>query len=128
MVFRFLLPLFIPLLLVATPGYFEPWGKDTDLIPPKKTLSTAPPTSNPLSQAAEKTILFHQDFISPLHGSRSNFRPTSSRYMLLAIRRHGLLLGIAKGLDRLIRENKDPWLYRTCIIESKIYKWDPVNK
>jgi putative component of membrane protein insertase Oxa1/YidC/SpoIIIJ protein YidD len=125
MVFRLLSILIFPLYLSATPGYFEPWGKDADLLPKRETLSTPPPSTNPLSLWAEKIILFHQDHISPLHGSRSNFRPTSSRYMLLAIRRYGFLTGTLLGLDRLMRENKDPWVYRTRKMDGKIYKWDP---
>ena len=92
MVFRFLLPLLIAAPLFAKPGYFEPWGKDSDLISHQKTLSTPSKSTNPLSQAAERVILFHQNVISPVDGPRSHFRPTSARYMLLAIRRHGLRL------------------------------------
>lgn len=106
------------------PGYFAPWGKDSDLVyhACEKPLA---PSSNPLSLAAEQIILFHQNIISPADGPRSHFRPTSARYMLLAIRRYGFFMGYLKGCDRLLRENKDPWVYRTRVINNKIYKWDP---
>ena len=117
--------LLLTLSLHATPsGYFPPWGKDSDLIPHSSSDNPAPRTDL-LCRAAEHTILFHQNIISPVDGPRSHFRPTSARYMLLAIRRHGFFKGYIKGCDRLLRENKDPWVYRTRRIGPKLYKWDP---
>ena len=115
----FLLPLF-----GDKAGYFLPWGKDSDLIP-SQTSSSPKPGTDLLSKTAEKVILFHQNVISPVDGPRSHFRPTSARYMLLAIRRHGFFRGYIKGCDRLLRENKDPWVYRTRVIDQVLYKWDP---
>lgn len=109
----------------AAAGYFEPWGRDKNLSIEEKTLSTPPKRRNPLSQAAERVILFHQNVLSPADGPRSHFRPTSARYMFLAMRRYGVLKGYLKGCDRLMRENKDPWVYRTISIDHKRYKFDP---
>ena len=116
---------FIKLELGATAGYFEPWGKDSDLISQNNIYTTPKPSQNLLNKAAEQVILFHQNVISPVDGPRSHFRPTSARYMLLALRRHGFLKGYIKGCDRLLRENKDPWVYRTRVINRTLYKWDP---
>lgn len=111
--------------LFADIGYVEPWGKNSDLVY-KKTLSTAPPKRfDPLTKVSEQVILFHQNILSPVDGPRSHFRPTSSRYMLLAIGRHGFLKGYLKGCDRLLRENSDPWVYRKTEIDGVTYKWDP---
>jgi uncharacterized protein len=111
--------------LVANgPGYFPPWGKDSELMFYEEDAPVAKRTDL-LSIAAEKVILFHQNVISPVDGPRSHFRPTSARYMLLAMRRHGFFIGYIKGCDRLLRENKDPWIYRTRTIDNVIYKWDP---
>lgn len=116
--------LLFPLYLQARVGYWEPWGKDADLKIPE------PPKSAPelsfMGKVAEKVILFHQNVISPVDGPRSDFRPTSSRYMLLAIRKHGFIKGYIMGCDRLLRENKDPWVYRTIDIDGNIYKYDPI--
>jgi len=46
-------------------------------------------------------IRFHQTFLSPISGPRSHFRPTSSRYMQLAMKRYGFVQGLLMGLDRL---------------------------
>ncbi len=131
MAFKFILKLFLCFLachcaLLSEIGYVEPWGKDQELIVRSPMMPPpAPPTRTLLAQALEQAILFHQNIISPVDGPRSHFRPTSSRYMLLAVRRHGLIKGIVMGCDRLLRENKDPWVYRTKTIDDQIYKWDP---
>lgn len=124
MVFRFIIVCSF-LSLFGAPAYVEPWGKDAALIK-SKPLSTAPPERfDPLTKVSEAIILFHQNILSPVDGPRSHFRPTSSKYMLLAIKRHGFLKGAIKGFDRLLRENSDPWVYRTITINHTIYKWDP---
>ncbi|MCB1117943.1 MAG: membrane protein insertion efficiency factor YidD [Chlamydiia bacterium] len=110
--------------LFSAPGYFEPWGKDANLVPSETTQAPAP-RKDPLSWTAEKLIAFHTHILSPVDGPRSDFRPTSSRYMLMAIRRHGFFKGFVMGCDRLMRENKDDWVYRTKVINGVKYKWDP---
>lgn len=121
--FKWLFFLFLSSKLCALPGYFEPWGKDADLA--QKQEKPAPYTLSPMGWMAEKAILFHQNVLTQVDGPRSHFRPTSSRYMLLAIRRHGFLKGFVMGCDRLLRENDDPWVYRTVLVDDKLYKWDP---
>ncbi|MCH9811646.1 membrane protein insertion efficiency factor YidD [bacterium] len=111
--------------LYALPGYHEPWGKHVDLMEQKKRWIAPPKRFDPLSKISEKMILFHQNVLSPVDGPRSHFRPTSSRYMLLAIKRYGFVKGSLKGFDRLLRENSDPWVYRTTQIDGVKYKWDP---
>lgn len=125
--FKFFLLLCLPILCHARPGYFEPWGKDADL----KYTETAPasPVSSPsfFVGMAEQVISFHQNILSPVDGPRSHFYPSSSQYMRLAMRKHGFIKGFFLGCDRLMRENKDEWVYRTIEIEDgRIMKYDPV--
>ncbi len=124
MLFKMLLFLLSISSLYALPGYYEPWGKNADLITHTKQ-ETPLPQLSPLGWIAEKTILFHQNVLTQVDGPRSHFRPTSSRYMLLAIRRHGFAKGFIMGCDRLLRENDEEWVYRTRLIDGKLYKWDP---
>lgn len=115
----------------ARAGYFEPWGKDGNLNYPKtkRTKYDLPEVKNPLVKyGMEKLVLFHQNIISPVDGPRSHFRPTSSRYMLVAMKRHGFIKGYIMGCDRLLRENSDPWVYRKREINGKVYKWDPTYR
>ncbi|MBM3184618.1 MAG: membrane protein insertion efficiency factor YidD [Chlamydiae bacterium] len=108
--------------LFANPGYFEPWGRDSDLRLPiqeeieKTTLAT---------RIADAIIWFHQEIISPVDGPRSHFRPSSSQYMKQAIHRYGFIKGFLMGCDRLLRENDDDWVYRTIEWNGQLYKYDP---
>jgi len=75
-------------------------------------------------------IRFHQTFLSPISGPRSHFRPTSSRYMQLAMKRYGFVQGLLMGLDRLMRENNEQWVYQKITVDGFEYKYDPaiINK
>jgi putative component of membrane protein insertase Oxa1/YidC/SpoIIIJ protein YidD len=126
--FFFLVLSVVPCVVYGEVGFCPPWGKDADLqiveATPQKTVSKA----SLMARFADKAILFHQNVISPVDGPRSHFRPTSSRYMQLAIQRNGFMKGFIMGCDRLLRENSDPWVYPTIEIDGSPYKWDPVRK
>lgn len=121
--FKFLL-LLLPLSLLAETGYVEPWGKDSSL-----TLKTEKKEKlqelSLIGKIANGIILFHQNVLTKADGSRSHFRPTSSRYMQLAIARYGFLKGYLMGCDRLLRENNEKWIYHTIIVNNVEYKYDP---
>lgn len=113
----------LPFYLFAYPGYFEPWGNECDL---KYQLEEK--TAADLSiatQIADRIIRFHQTVISPVDGPRSHYRPSSSRYMQLAMYRYGFLKGYIMGCDRLLRENDEEWVYRTIEEDGKTFKYDP---
>lgn len=115
----------IPLLLFAVPGYYEPWGKDTDVkhqIPSEEKISLSS-----LGCLMEQLIYFHQNVLSPVDGPRSHFKPSSSQYMLDAIHKYGFFKGYLMGCDRLLRENNDSWVYRTAIIEGERWKVDFID-
>ena len=116
-----LLPLFI-----FSYGFEEPWGKDVDLYHSqyiqKKEENKKPSI---LTKIANKIITFKQKVISPVDGPRSHFRPTSSKYMQLAMHRYGFFKGYIMGCDRLLRENNEKWVYRTIKIDGIEYKYDP---
>lgn len=121
-----MLTLLIPcLLLEARPGFIEPWGKDADIHLPTK--EEAPSKPSLLAKGAEKIIWLHQNIITHADGPRSHFRPCSSQYMKLAIHKHGFFKGFVMGCDRLLRENDDPWIYRTIEIDGITHKHDPVR-
>ncbi len=121
--FSLILACLLSSLIFAKPGYHEPWGKDAKML--THASDTPAARKDPFSWCAEKAINFHANIISPVDGPRSNFRPTSSRYMQLAIRRHGFIKGVVMGCDRLLRENADDWVYRERVINGVKYKWDP---
>lgn len=121
--FKIIFLIFLPCLLQAEIGYVEPWGTDSGLkYAPKNSPHKEHAPLSPAGWAAEQLILFHQHVITHIDGPRSHFDPTSSQYMLLAIRKYGFFKGFVMGCDRLLRENGDPWVYRTREINKKLYK------
>ncbi len=116
---------FLPIWLFSEVGYVTPWGQDALLCEdcPKSNHCTI--SLSPMGKVAEAIILFHHKFITQIDGPRSHFRPSSSTYMLQAIRKHGFVKGYLLGCDRLLRENEDPWAYRMRLVEGKLYKWNP---
>ncbi len=106
----------------AEKGFHTPWGKDANLrvVSPKKEKK-----SSLAAKTAGGIIHFYQNYLSPTTGARSNFRPTSSKYMELAIQRYGFLKGFVMGCDRLLRENNEKWIYPTLAEEQGGYKYDP---
>ncbi len=120
-----LLLLILSIPLFAEVGFVKPWGRDSELVPSTSLIPPLPEQSGLMTKLSEYIILFHQNIISPVDGPRSHFRPTSSRYMLLAMRRNGFIKGYIMGCDRLLRENKEEWVYRTVTINGETYKWDP---
>ena len=122
MLFRCLLIGFA-LQIEAKDPFLDPWGKDTVLLKPQQEET---PASNGLAtQIADVVIRFHQVVISPVDGPRSHFRPTSSRYMQLAMHRYGFLKGFLMGCDRLLREDEEEWIYPLIQIDGQTFKYDP---
>ncbi len=122
MVFRIIFFIFTFISLFAEQGFHVPWGKDHDL----KVLSKkVEKKSSFAAKTAGGVIRFYQNYLSPTTGARSNFRPTSSRYMQLAIQRYGFLKGFVMGCDRLLRENNEDWIYPTLGKDRGGYKYDP---
>lgn len=77
------------------------------------------------AQLAKSAIRFHQKVLSPVDGPRSHFYPCSSQYMKLAITKYGFFKGFCMGCDRLLRESKEPWIYRNIVINKTMIKYDP---
>ena len=114
---------FCALLIATGPGYFEPWGKDTELLHPPK--ATVQENTSIGVKIADLVIRFHQEVISPVDGPRSHFRPSSSQYMIQAMHNYGFFKGFIMGCDRLLRENDEEWCYRTIQEDGKVFKYDP---
>ena len=109
----------------ASPGFYEPWGKDSGLrAPPAKTEE---PKISFATRVADAVIRFHQTVISPVDGPRSHFKPSSSQYMHLAMHRYGFVKGFLMGCDRLLREHDEEWVYRKVVVDGKTFQYDPAN-
>ncbi|MGR3951886.1 MAG: membrane protein insertion efficiency factor YidD [Chlamydia sp.] len=79
------------------------------------------------SRLSSWIIAFHQQVLSSTDGPRSHFYPTSSDYMKRALQAHGAV-GYLLGMDRLLRENGDDWIYPMIKIGSSLRKYDPIPK
>ncbi|MCI0381464.1 MAG: membrane protein insertion efficiency factor YidD [Chlamydiae bacterium] len=125
--FRFFFILcFLNCCAFAEKGYIPPWGKDSDLISQNPAQPNPPPPNmSPMAKLGEMVVTFHQKYITQIDGPRSHYKPSSSEYMKQSIRKHGFIKGFIMGCDRLLRENGDPWIYRTVHYDGKIFKWDP---
>lgn len=101
----------------------DPWGKGCQLV--------CHPYERPekhCSFLGEELIRFHKKVISPADGPRSHHKPNSSQYTIDAMRKYGFFQGYLMGCDRLMRENEDPWIYKTVKDEKgETFKWDPVK-
>lgn len=51
------------------------------------------------------SVRVYQMTLSPLIGRQCRFHPSCSNYMILAIRKHGVMIGVAKGTWRVCRCN-----------------------
>jgi putative component of membrane protein insertase Oxa1/YidC/SpoIIIJ protein YidD len=123
--FKLLVLILLPILSYARPGFYEPWGKNTDLAYIPEDSPRPAPRRSLAVRTAEHIILFHQNVLSPVDGPRSHFRPSSSSYMMLAMQKHGFFKGFIMGCDRLMRENSDEWVYRKIEEDGKLFKYDP---
>lgn len=89
---------------------------------PKKTIVS------PFQMAALWLVALHQNHLTHIDGPRSHFLPCSSSYMKQALTRYGFFKGSLLGLDRLLRENSQGWVYdRQTINEDTYIKLDPVR-
>ena len=90
----------------------SPWGIDSELSSlTREDIQSQRPKQHPAQSACGAMIRFFQNYIGPIDGPRSSFYPTSSQYALEAIQKYGVFHGIALGCDRLMRENRDVWVY-----------------
>ncbi len=101
----------------------EPWGKDATLT--RRVIKKPPSVS---FSPGLYLICFHQQMLSEADGPRSHFVPSSSEYMRQAILYWGAGEGFVLGCDRLLRENDDPWVYRTKKLRCGYLKWNPVPR
>lgn len=53
--------------------------------------------------AAIGLVKIYQRGLSPLLGKNCRFQPTCSHYMIDAINKYGLLIGVGKGIWRIMR-------------------------
>jgi putative membrane protein insertion efficiency factor len=68
----------------------------------------------------------YQVMVSPADGRSCRFFPSCSTYMLQAVHRHGPLIGVVMGLER-VQRNHDGWQYTPCRYQGVSLLLDPVE-
>ena len=81
----------------------------------------------PLKNTLLYGLKLYQSAISPVIGSRCSMYPSCSHYSILAIRKHGGLIGFTMSVDRLMHEAEE--LQSGPIIENngRYLIFDPVE-
>lgn len=76
---------------------------------------------------AAAPVLFYQRFIRPHMGRRCAYYPSCSDYSLLAIRKHGALVGSVMTFDRLQHEANESGYSPLIRIGGEIKVYDPLE-
>ena len=132
---RMFLFVLVWLILIGLPAHAEgnewgPWDKDKGyervIIQPQasedeksffKKVSTFPP---------QLLITFFQKVISPVDGATCEFYPTCSAYGKDALKKHGLIIGLAMANERVNRYHS-PEGYEIIYKFDRYYIYDPVE-
>lgn len=72
-------------------------------------------------------IIFYQKFMAPYWGHRCSHHPSCSRYSLLAIKKHGAIIGFVMTFDRLQHESNEAKYSPLIKINSETKVYDPVE-
>jgi len=134
---RIFLPLFI-LLLLGRAVCAEPWGPWSVSSDAPAMLTAAdreavrPSAAEPEFTGIAATpflwiIRFHQKFISPIDGDRCSLYPTCSQYGILAIRKHGAIIGSVMTFDRLMHEGDEGGVSPAITVGNRLRINDPVE-
>jgi len=86
---------------------FLPWHVDANINIHEKHSSKKISSQkyDSISMTADLMIVFFQKYISVQDGSNCRFHPTCSQYGRLSIQKYGVVKGIIKTADRLLRCN-----------------------
>jgi hypothetical protein len=80
-----------------------------------------------LEEIAAAPVLFYQRFLGPHWGWRCAYHPSCSNYSLLAIRKHGALVGSVMTFDRLQHEADEARYSPLILTGGQIKVYDPLG-
>ncbi len=70
----------------------------------------------------------YQDYISPVDGDRCPMVPSCSGYIKTAVKKHGAVMGLVMGFDRIVRCGRDEAALSSSIwVNGKKQIYDPVE-
>lgn len=80
-----------------------------------------------LEGIAEAPVLFYQRYLGPSWARRCTYYPSCSNYALLAIRKHGAVLGSIMAFDRLQHEADEVRYAPLVVSGGEIKGYDPLE-
>jgi uncharacterized protein len=80
-----------------------------------------------LEEIAAAPVLFYQSFLSRHWGQRCGYHPSCSNYALLAIRKHGAVIGTVLTFDRLQHESNENRTSPPILIGGQVKVYDPLE-
>lgn len=80
-----------------------------------------------LEEIASAPVLFYQHFLRPYWGRECAYHPSCSNYALLAIRKHGALVGSTMTFDRLQHEADEARTSPLILTGGQIKVYDPLE-
>ena len=80
-----------------------------------------------LKEIASAPVRFYQRFLGPHWGRRCSYYPSCSNYALLAIRKHGVLVGSIMAFDRLQHESNEARYSPLIQTGGEIRVYDPLE-
>lgn len=107
---------------------------ETLLRGPKKAIRTGIEAKEPaigkqgvLEEIASAPVHFYQHYLSHQWGRSCAYYPSCSNYTLLAIRKHGILVGSMMTFDRLQHEADEARTSPPILIGGQIKLYDPLD-
>lgn len=101
---------------------------------PRKTVRASVEAKEPatgkqgiLEEIASAPVLFYQLFLRPYWGRDCAYYPSCSNYALLAIRKHGALIGSMMTFDRLQHEADEARTSPLILTGGQIKVYDPLE-
>jgi len=102
---------------------------------PQNSLKTTPDVQsenkklspNTFNKILSAPVIFYQKCLSPYWGHRCSHHPSCSRYSLLAIKKHGAIIGFIMTFDRLQHESNEARYSPLIKINGETKVCDPVE-
>ena len=96
------------------------------MVPPKVS-AAGPPATGILENIASAPVLFYQRFLGRYWGNRCAYYPSCSHYALLAISKHGALIGSMLAFDRLQHEANEGRISPRILVGGEMKLFDPLE-
>jgi hypothetical protein len=123
--------------VISAAAFFSPQGAFADetlLRGPGKSIRTSVQAKEPatgkagiLGEIASAPVRFYQHFLSHQWGRTCAYYPSCSNYALLAIRKHGGLVGSMMTFDRLQHEADEARTSPPILTGGQIKIYDPLE-